>query len=220
MLDSRSYLIILLLSGIVPFVGGLNVIFVMFPYAVLLYVFAIKSFPLKHFILGICLLAFYYLVNYMKWGFVVITFGVLSWSALSLIPALITGSILIQIPAGAFLQGLRKLKLPQKTMIAITVGIRYFPDVKTQLHIIRKAAYLRGLNISIIHPKQSFELVVVPLLHRSLRISDDLSAAIISKGIEYDGEKTSLHELRLSFRDFIAVGFSCAILVLCLVGVF
>lgn len=60
---------------------------------------------------------------------------------------------------------------------------------------------IRGFKASIFKPIKTFELYFVPLMYKCIDISDTLTCSIISKGIEYDGKKTSFHEVKITFID-------------------
>ena len=42
-------------------------------------------------------------------------------------------------------------------------------------------------------------------MYKCIDISDTLTCSIISKGIEYDGEKTSFHDVKITFIDIAMI---------------
>ena len=48
-------------------------------------------------------------------------------------------------------------------------------------------------------------------MYKCIDISDTLTCSIISKGIEYDGEKTSFHEIKFSVFDILILVIGIAL---------
>lgn len=74
---------------------------------------------------------------------------------------------------------------------------------------IRDAMALRGISASaaglISHPIQTMEHVYVPLLVSASRISDEITQAAITRGIEHTGERSCIEEIAFSFADLLVV---------------
>ena len=72
---------------------------------------------------------------------------------------------------------------------------------------IRAAMALRGIaegrGTLLLHPMQSLEYVLMPLLMNSNNVAQDLSAAALTKGIGLPGRHTCMTELRLTVWDFL-----------------
>ena len=61
---------------------------------------------------------------------------------------------------------------------------------------------VRGLRLSLLHPVHSFELYLIPLIYKCLHVSETLTSSIISRGIEYEGEKTSYNLIHFGILDY------------------
>ena len=85
--------------------------------------------------------------------------------------------------------------------IGITVFFRFIPEISIRMKEINNGMKIRGFKASIFKPIRTFELYFVPLMYKCIDISDTLTCSIISKGIEYDGKKTSFHEVKITFID-------------------
>ena len=66
----------------------------------------------------------------------------------------------------------------------------------------RRVAVTRGY--SLIHPALMCELLVVPLLMRSARVSDELAASALTRGLGGPAQPTVLHPLSFGVRDAAA----------------
>lgn len=150
-----------------------------------------------------------YVINYSiyRWGgeTTIVAFGLFARILFRFIPVMMIARILSECSPGKFMESLRRMKAPQSLIISLSVAIRFLPDVRQQIRDIIKAAKIRGLQFSLFRPLYSFELVLVPVLHRSLKVADELSAAIITKGVEFEGPKTSYHELSFGVADFVMI---------------
>lgn len=92
-------------------------------------------------------------------------------------------------------------------IVSITVILRFFPTIAEEFRSIKSAMLVRGipLNVknSIIHPAATTEFVLVPLISRLSIVSDELSAAALTRGIEAPQDRTSYYELKIGVLDLI-----------------
>ena len=71
-----------------------------------------------------------------------------------------------------------------------------------------------GLNVKnvVLHPIKTCEYAIVPLVIRSMTISDELAASAMTRGLDLESERTSYREVRLRLTDYlIAAGVILAI---------
>ena len=85
--------------------------------------------------------------------------------------------------------------------------VRFFPTVQEDYHQIRNAMALRGIaegkGALLLHPMQSLEYILMPLLMNGNNVAQDLSVAALTKGIGLPGTHTCMTELHLTVWDFI-----------------
>ncbi|WP_336249947.1 energy-coupling factor transporter transmembrane component T [Stomatohabitans albus] len=109
----------------------------------------------------------------------------------------------------AFIAALRSWRVPQVVIVPVTVMLRFIPTVLRELHAIVDAMRLRGVIGSgwqmVVHPIQTAEYVVVPLLATTTRISDDLTASGMLRGLGRPGERTSVTPVGMGLSDVIAL---------------
>ena len=121
---------------------------------------------------------------------------------LRLYPIFNTGRILIATSPLDMMAALRKIKMPKNITIALVTALRYLGEIKVRIGEIRRGLKVRGLKFNILHPSRSFELYLIPLVYKCLNVSETLTSSIISRGIEYEGEKTSYHLIKFRLKDF------------------
>ena len=122
---------------------------------------------------------------------------------IQLLPCFMLGSFLIATTGvSKFLAAITKLRLSKGLTIALAVTLRYFPTMREELASIRDAMALRGISASaaglISHPIQTMEHVYVPLLVSASRISDEITQAAITRGIEHTGERSCIEKIAFS----------------------
>ena len=97
--------------------------------------------------------------------------------------------------------------VPESVIIPCAVVVRFFPTVGEDYRQIRAAMALRGIaegrGALLLHPMQSLEYILMPLLMNSNNVAQDLSAAALTKGIGLPGRHTCMTELRLTVWDFL-----------------
>lgn len=125
--------------------------------------------------------------------------------SLRFMPVMMGISSLAGLPAGKVIAALSRLRLPLAIVIPLTVSFRFMPILKQEYAAIQVSARLRRVSVTSprnwLRPLRTFEYNMVPLLMRSLKISDELSAAATVKGIDHPGLKTSIHQFALNWRD-------------------
>ena len=125
-------------------------------------------------------------------------------------PCLMVGSLMVKtISLRRFIVGLRKLRVPQKLIIPISVTLRYFPAIKEETGYIRDAMRLRDVR-----GLEKIEALVVPLMVSATETAEELSAAAVTRGIENPAQKTSVIKLHMGVLDWatlaVASGFTIA----------
>lgn len=126
--------------------------------------------------------------NYARWMF----------------PCVMIGHLMVKtISLRKFIVGLRKLHVPQKLIIPISVTLRYFPAIREETGYIRDAMRLRNIR-----GVEKAEAMVVPLMISATETAEELSAAAVTRGIEDPAPKTSTVRLSMGILDWgcLAVG--------------
>lgn len=120
-------------------------------------------------------------------------------------PIFILGSVLSSYSSSRLMSAFRKIRIGKNISIGVTIFFRFVPEISIRMKEIGAGMKIRGFKASILRPIRSFELYLVPLIYKCIDISDTLTSSIISKGIEYEGKKTSFHEVKFSCYDLVVL---------------
>lgn len=106
---------------------------------------------------------------------------------------------------GEIIETLERLRVPRMIIIPFAVTLRYLPTVKIELHYIRESLKIRCIDTSfsafIKSPVRFIEYMLVPVLMRSMRLADELSAAAIVRGIENETKRAWLYGKQIKFKS-------------------
>ena len=112
------------------------------------------------------------------------------------------------------LEALNRMKVPRSIGIPFSVLLRFVPTIKIELKALKENMKIRGIVtsrfFSLLHPIKYIEYTLVPLLMRMIKISDELSASALIRGLDSDEKRVTLTELQ----------FRCADLTIGLLGAF
>lgn len=107
---------------------------------------------------------------------------------------------------GEFVCALRRMHVSESVIVPCMVVIRFFPTIAEDYRQIRAAMALRGIAEGraalLLHPAQSLEYVLMPLLMNANNVAQDLSVAALTKGIGLPGEHSSMTEIRMRPVDW------------------
>lgn len=125
-----------------------------------------------------------------------------------MLPCIITGAYAFSTTTvGELTSALRRMHVPESVIIPCAVVVRFFPTVQEDYHQIHNAMALRGIaegkGALLLHPMQSLEYILMPLLMNGNNVAQDLSVAALTKGISLPGTHTCMTELHLTVWDFI-----------------
>lgn len=116
------------------------------------------------------------------------------------------------------LAALQAMGAPQAVLIPCMVVLRFFPTIRKDashlMESLKTRRVLAGRGYVFRHPALTCELLVVPLLMRSVRVSDELAASALVRGLGGEVRPTMLHPLSFGVRDAVA-----AVLALAAIGV-
>ena len=135
---------------------------------------------------------------------------------IELIPVFMAVYLVSQAPSGKLTAALRQLPLPSSVRLTVIVILRFVPTVASEFSDVLDAMKTRGLLLSplqvVLHPLNTFEYVVVPMVFRSLKIADELAASSVVRGIEspYKKEGYYLNKMAVSDGVMIALFISTA----------
>ena len=149
-----------------------------------------------------------YLLKKLPYGLGVASFMGLLLIGIKLFPIFTLGRILIALSPLTIMSSLRKIGISNNFNLSVATGLRFMGEMNIRLKEIRNGMKVRGLKISLLHPVRSFELYLIPLMYKCLHVSETLTSSIISKGAEYNTEKTSYTSTKYNIFDLICLCIS------------
>ena len=101
---------------------------------------------------------------------------------------------------------LQRLRLPQSVTIPLVVMFRYIPTLRIEYRMIRNTMDIRGISDTlwkrIIHPIATVEYILIPLLMRCLKVTDELAASGTTRGLELEEKRYALNHVRFSWPEY------------------
>lgn len=153
-------------------------------------------------VIGVFLAVYFLNERYIRHQF----FGAWLRIMLLFMPSLSLATILIsEYQSSEVLSALQRVRLPRMFVIGLTVTLRYIPTFYREFSIIKKAMRIRGVEFSARHPLRSFEYMLVPQLFRCVSLSNELTAAGLTKGISFTGRRTAFFSQGFTMIDYITV---------------
>ena len=122
-----------------------------------------------------------------------------------LFPLWILVGIMMEFNTSEIIASLRKLKLPNNLCVGVSIFIRFIPEYRNYLKEIKEGLKVRNISFNILKPLQSFEMYLVPLIYKAFDTANILTCSLITKGIEFDCEKTSYVDLSFTWRDYAVI---------------
>jgi energy-coupling factor transport system permease protein len=120
-----------------------------------------------------------------------------------------------------FIAALRRMHLPAKLVIPLSVMFRFIPTIKEEWESIRAAMRFKGIDVSAARilrsPLQTLEYALVPLLMSTATLANELAAASLSRGLDSETERRCVLEPRLAVVDYLILALCAAFIVRMLV---
>lgn len=112
------------------------------------------------------------------------------------------------------LAALQAMGAPQEVLIPCMVVLRFFPTIRRDashlMESLKTRRVLAGRGYALRHPALVCELLVVPLLMRSVRVSDELAASALVRGLGGETRPTMLDSLSFGVKDAVVTALTLA----------
>lgn len=139
---------------------------------------------------------------------------------IELIPVFMAVYLVSQAPSGKLTAALRQLPLPSSVRLTVIVILRFVPTVASEFSDVLDAMKTRGLLLSplqvVLHPLNTFEYVVVPMVFRSLKIADELAASSVVRGIESPYKKEGYYLNKMAVSDGVMIALFISTAAMCI----
>lgn len=105
--------------------------------------------------------------------------------------------------------GLRKLYIPETIIMVAGVIFRFFPVLSRDMNIMKQSMKTRSM-FSTLKEKikafpEYFEMLVVPVIFRVIRIAETLAASAVTRGIELERKRESYVSLKIKKSDIVMI---------------
>lgn len=136
-----------------------------------------------------------------------------------ILPCALLASIMISTTkVSEFMGALNKMRVSKKVIIPLTVMIRYFPVVFEDWKNIKDSMRMRDVSPTFLgflkNPSDTIECIYVPMLMSASKVSDELSAAAITRGIENPNPRTCMVKMKMKFCDYLSISLMVTVIVL------
>ena len=122
-------------------------------------------------------------------------------------PFLALQTIILKSEGTRTLAAFRKLHVPEKLIMILSVIFRFFPVLSNDIKLMNQSIKTRGVFQKISQKIKAFpqylEVMIVPLALRVIKIGETLSASAETRGIDLRGKRTSYITLKMSALDII-----------------
>lgn len=109
-------------------------------------------------------------------------------------------------PSGQLIATLDRMKIPKAVTLSLAILFRFLPTIREEYSHIRDGQKFRGIATSfmegICHPFSTLEYTLIPLLIRTSKIADELSASASVRGVKLKGQSSSWHDIQLGRWDW------------------
>lgn len=113
-----------------------------------------------------------------------------------------------------FIAAMERMHVPSAVTIPLSVMFRFFPTIAEENGAITEAMRMRqvsGMRRGLV---KRMEYELVPVMMSTVRISDELSQAALTKGLGGDTRRTHICEVGFRARDYVLLVLLSAVLVL------
>lgn len=121
--------------------------------------------------------------------------------------AMFGGYITKTVSVNEMLEALNRMKVPRSIGVPFSVLLRFVPTIKIEFRALKENMKIRGVVTNrffpLLHPIKYIEYTLVPLLMRMIKISDELSASALIRGLDSDEKRVTLTELRFRWADLM-----------------
>lgn len=108
-------------------------------------------------------------------------------------------------PTGSLMAALQKLHLPKAAGIGTAVVLRFFPTISGEYRAIRSSQRFRGIGVGVLHTlihlPTTVEFILIPLILRTTKVAEELSASMTVRGVRFSGETVSYRPIRFCWKD-------------------
>lgn len=158
------------------------------------------------------------LLRYISIPVLSVIMSVFGVTVLKLIPIMMMGLWILRTTyMDDLMVALQRMRLPQAVTIPLVVMFRYIPTLRIEYRQIRSTMDIRGISDTVwkrvSHPLATIEYILIPLLMRCLKVTDELAASGTTRGLELECKRYALRPIRFSWPEIVVSLFGILFLV-------
>lgn len=158
------------------------------------------------------------LLRYISIPVLSVIMSVFGVTVLKLIPIMMMGLWILRTTyMDDLMVALQRMRLPQAVTIPLVVMFRYIPTLRIEYRQIRSTMDIRGISDTVwkrvSHPLATIEYILIPLLMRCLKVTDELAASGTTRGLELECKRYALRPIRFSWSEIVVSLFGILFLV-------
>ena len=150
----------------------------------------------------------YIVVAYVQVPVLSVIMSVFGVTLLKLVPIVMMGLWILRTTyMDDLMVALQRMRLPQAVTIPLVVMFRYIPTLRIEYRQIRSTMDIRGISDTlwkrVAHPLASMEYILIPLLMRCLKVTDELAASGTTRGLELECRRYALRPIRFAWPEIV-----------------
>ena len=117
-----------------------------------------------------------------------------------------------------FMQLFQKARFPNAVTFALTVALRFIPELEKKRRTIIEAQTARGADFnsgSFVRRYYGQISIMLPLFVNAIVIADTLASALLIRGYGFQDRWTNLHEMKLTRKDMAIITIGLLISISC-----
>lgn len=107
------------------------------------------------------------------------------------------------------IEALNRMKIPRSISIPFSVLLRFAPTMRHEVKALKENMRIRGVIKNkffiLLHLIRYVEYTLVPLLMRMMKVSDELSASALIRGLDSEERRVTIVELKFKLMDLITI---------------
>ena len=134
--------------------------------------------------------------------------SIIGVAALKLIPVIMVGLWVLRTTyMDDLIVAFQRMRFPQAVTIPLVVMFRYVPTLRIEYRQIRSTMDIRGISDTLwkrlSHPLATIEYILIPLLMRCLKVTDELAASGTTRGLELECKRYALRPIRFAWPEIV-----------------
>ena len=200
LLDPRCKILLLVCIGFVSYflAGEVVSLALMLVYGLFIAVGNGGKWALKMIVVYIIVAYLNALLRYVQVPVLSVIMSVFGVTLLKLIPIVMMGLWILRT---TYMDDLMAVTIP------LVVMFRYIPTLRIEYRQIRSTMDIRGISDTwwkrVSHPLATIEYILIPLLMRCLKVTDELAASGTTRGLELECKRYALRPIRFSWPEIL-----------------